>query len=87
MTAKDQQIVISSDNFFAKVSRMADLLRKDPTIKCFIVNLGLVKDEITQPHSCMFHLWLLAFEFSETVIAITKNELVILTSKRKKEIL
>ena len=35
----------------------------------------------------MFHLWLLAFEFSETIIGISKNKAVFLTSKRKKEIL
>jgi len=35
----------------------------------------------------LFHLWLLAFEFSETVIGISREKLVVLTSNRKKQIL
>ncbi len=53
----------------------------------FIVNLGLVKDDDTQVNTCLFHLWLMAYEFSETVIGISKEAFVILTSNRKKLIL
>ena len=52
-----------------------------------LVNLGVVKNDDTQPKTCLFHLWLLAFEFSETVIGISKKKLVVLTSNRKKQIL
>jgi nucleosome binding factor SPN SPT16 subunit len=46
-----------------------------------------VKDDDTQPKTCLFHLWLLAFEFSETIIGISRSNFVILTSGRKKQIL
>lgn len=52
-----------------------------------IVSLGVVKDEASQPKSCLFHLWLLAYEFSETAIGFTNSKVVFLTSKRKKEII
>ena len=56
-------------------------------VDALVVNLGLVKDDDTQPKTCLFHLWLLAFEFSETIIGVSKESLVVLTSKRKQEIL
>ena len=52
-----------------------------------LVNLGVVKEDETSPKTCLFHLWLLAFEFSETIMGFTRERCVILTSNRKKKIL
>lgn len=41
----------------------------------------------TQPLTSQFHLWLLAYEFSETVLILNRKKLIFLTSKRKKIIL
>ena len=56
-------------------------------IRAMIVTLGLVKEDDTQSKTCLFHLWLLSYEFSETIIGFTTEKVVVLTSKRKKEIL
>lgn len=85
-----KEIVIKGDNFYSKIDRITKIFQNESIFRdvdALVVNLGLVKDDDTQPKTCLFHLWLLAFEFSETVIGITKDKLVILTSTRKQQIL
>jgi nucleosome binding factor SPN SPT16 subunit len=89
MSSKNE-IVIKAENFYDKVQRICHVLNNDSqftNVQALIVNLGLVKDDDTQPKTCLFHLWLLAYEFSETIIGFTRNSLVVLTSNRKKQIL
>ena len=50
-------------------------------------SLGVVKDESMQPKTSSLHLWLMAYEFSETIMILTKNKVAFLTSKRKKLLL
>ena len=50
-------------------------------------SLGVVKDESMQPKTSSLHLWLMAYEFSETIMILTKSKVVFLTSKRKKLLL
>ena len=53
-----------------------------------MVTLGVVKGEdSTQQKTSQFHLWLLAYEFSETIVIVTPEKVVFLTSKRKKILL
>lgn len=85
-----KEIVIKGDNFYQKIERITKILNNEQlyaNVDALVVNLGLVKDDDTQPKTCLFHLWLLAFEFSETIIGVSKESLVVLTSKRKQEIL
>ena len=81
-----KDIIIKADNFFQKIDRISKILKEDQfaSTEALIVNLGIVKDDDTQPKTCLFHLWLLAFEFSETIIGVSKQKFVILTSSRKK---
>ena len=50
-------------------------------------NLGVVKDESMQPKTSSLHLWLMAYEFSETIMIVTKSKVAFLTSRRKKTLL
>ena len=70
MTNKDQ-INLNANNFFDKVSRISRVMESQPETKAMVINLGQVKDEQSQPKACLFHLWFLAFEFSETAIGIS----------------
>ena len=88
--SSSKEIHIKSDHFYDKISRIVKVMSTEPSFEdtaAMLVNLGVVKNDDTQPKTCLFHLWLLAFEFSETVIGISKKKLVVLTSNRKKQIL
>ena len=60
--SKGAEIAISTGNFYDKVARIVNVLESEDkfnNVLAFIINLGLVKDEETQPKTCLFHLWLL----------------------------
>ena len=46
-----------------------------------------MRDETNQPKTSQLHLWLMSYEFSETVIVVTKEKIAVLTSRRKKVLL
>ena len=84
-----KEIVIKGENFYSKASRIAHVLNESQFegIEAMLVNLGVVKEDDNSPKTCLFHLWLLAFEFSETIMGFSRERCVILTSNRKKKIL
>jgi nucleosome binding factor SPN SPT16 subunit len=78
-------ITLNVPSFQDKLAKLTDAL--DPNT-IYLFTLGTVTQETnSQPLTSQFHLWLLAFEFSETAIAISKTNCIFLTSKRKQELI
>ena len=87
MTAS-KEIEIKGQAFYDKIKRFYDVWTQpsyDFGAFCFI--LGQVKDDTRQEKTSQLHLWLLSYEFSETVITFNKSKIVVLTSNRKKILL
>jgi nucleosome binding factor SPN SPT16 subunit len=81
-------VEIKGQAFYDKVKRFYDTWAKpeyDFGSFCFI--LGTVKDDTRQERTSQLHLWLLSYEFSETIITIQKDKICVLTSNRKKTLL
>lgn len=83
------EISIKAKTFFNKINRLAQSCwgSDEPSHSALLFNLGVVKDESSQPKTSQLHLWLMSYEFSETVIILTKEKIAVLTSRRKKDLL
>ena len=83
-----KEIEIKGKTFFEKIQRLSrPFLNEKQEFEALMFSLGVVKDESMQPKTSSLHLWLMAYEFSETIMILTKNKVVFLTSKRKKLLL
>ena len=70
-------IAIKGKTFYDKISRLiqdswGSNAAENVDFTAFLFNLGVVKDESSQPKTSQFHLWLMSYEFSETVIIVTQ---------------
>lgn len=70
-------IAIKGKTFYDKISRLIQdswgtNAAQNADFTAFLFNLGVVKDESSQPKTSQFHLWLMSYEFSETVIIVTQ---------------
>jgi len=85
------EISIKGKTFYDKTARLAQSCwgtsPEQTQFAALLFNLGVVKDETSQPKTSQLHLWLLSYEFSETVLVLTKDKIAVLTSKRKKVLL
>ena len=74
-------IKLNAELFQEKLARFTALCDSNST---YVFVLGAVtQEDNAQPLTSQFHLWLLTYEFSETIISIKNNEVYFLTSKRK----
>jgi len=49
--------------------------------------MGKVNEDSLRPNTADFFLWLLNFEFSDTVLLITREKIVFAVSQKKKQLL
>jgi nucleosome binding factor SPN SPT16 subunit len=84
----NKEVEIKGQAFYDKIKRFYDTWDKSESdfgSFCFI--LGTVKDDTRQDKTSQLHLWLLSYEFSETVMTFNRKKIVVLTSNRKKQLL
>ena len=80
-------VSIKSQSFYDKLRRLLRIL-PSTDFCALVIALGVVKgDESYQQKTSQFHLWLLSYEFSETIMVLSEKTCVFLTSKRKKVLL
>lgn len=58
-----------------------------PEASALAVTAGAVTEAITYTKSASFHLWLLGYEFTETILVFTKSEMHALAGPKKTDIL
>ena len=91
------EINIKGKTFYDKINRLSTHCwgpssssgkdKEATNFSALLFNLGVVKDDTSQPKTSQLHLWLMSYEFSETVIILTKLKIAVLTSRRKKVLL
>jgi len=77
-------IILDGAAFYAKVENIRQELIANNELDSLVVVMGKPSEEENErPHSTDFFLWLLNYEFRDTVFAVTENKLVFLVSPKK----
>ena len=78
-------IKLDASNFYARLAKLyTTWSHTHPDLKALAIINGKHSPNYTT--SSLIHYWLVEYEFTETFILLTQKEVVILTSKKKKEI-
>ncbi len=88
---------LDSANFYSKVAKLYKAWETDvstslticsqSSFDAFLFTLGQVKEEGVQPQTSQFHLWLLSYQFSDTVVVMTKEKMAFLVTEKKSKYL
>ena len=76
------KITIDGPSFYAKIGRFYEKWSESDEFETFIFILGKVVDQDSQGQkkTQMLHSWLMSYQFSETIIVLTKKLIAVFTS-------
>ena len=78
------EIKFNSEEIYQKLNRISNAFSQNKYgFDTVFWVLGKIKPESPQIESSTFHLWLLRYEISETIIALQENKIVVLASSKK----
>jgi len=80
-------IKLDGEAFFAKVDNIRAHFADQAEVDTVVLVMGKVTEDGLRPQTSDFFLWLLNYEFADTILAINKNQLVFMVSPRKAKII